>query len=62
VVLRAVFAADGTVKRILVTKALPDGLTEACIAVARRIKFIPATINGQNVSMFIQLEYNFTSY
>jgi tetratricopeptide (TPR) repeat protein len=62
VVLRAVFSADATVKHILVVRALPDGLTEICIAAARRIKFIPATMNGRNVSTFIQLEYNFISY
>lgn len=62
VVLRAVFAADGTVKHILVIKGLPDGLTETAVRAARRIKFVPATINGRNVSMFIQLEYNFNLY
>ena len=59
VVLRAIFSADGTVKHILVLKALPNGLTEASIRVARRIKFVPATVGGRSVSMFIQLEYNF---
>ena len=59
VVLRVIFGADGTIKHFLVVKGLPYGLTEAAIRAARGIKFIPATINGRPVSMFIQLEYNF---
>jgi tetratricopeptide (TPR) repeat protein len=62
VVLRAVFAADGTVKHILVIKGLPYGLTEGSIKAARQITFIPATIDGRPVSTFIQLEYNFNLY
>ena len=62
VVLRAVFASDGTVKHFLVVKGLPYGLTEASVKAARKIKFIPATIDGRPVSMFIQLEYNFNLY
>jgi tetratricopeptide (TPR) repeat protein len=59
IVLRAVFAADGTVKHILVLQGLPFGLTERAIDSARRIKFVPATLDGKPVSMFMQLEYNF---
>jgi TonB family protein len=62
VVLRAIFAADGKVKHILVLYGLPDGLTEAAVTAAKLIKFIPPTIDGRPVSMFIQLEYNFNLY
>lgn len=62
VVLRAIFASDGTVKYFLIVKGLPYGLTEAAIRAARKIKFLPATIDGRPVSMFIQLEYNFNLY
>jgi TonB family protein len=62
VVLKAVFASDGKVKHILIVQSLPYGMTEQCIAAAKRIKFTPATINGQPVSMWIQLEYNFNLY
>lgn len=62
VVLRCVFAADGTIKHILVLQALPNGLTEQSIAAAKKIRFIPAKINGQPVSMWMQLEYNFNLY
>jgi TonB family protein len=62
VVLKVVFASDGTVKHILVVEALPGGLTEQSVRAARRIRFIPATLDGKPVSMFIQLEYNFNLY
>jgi TonB family protein len=59
VVLRCVFASDGKVTNIEVIQGLPAGLTEAAIEAARKIKFIPATKDGRNVSMWMQLEYNF---
>ena len=59
VVLRCIFAADGTVKHFLIIGGLPYGLTEQAIAAAQRIKFIPAMLDGKPVSTFIQLEYNF---
>lgn len=62
VVLRAIFAADGTVRDIRVVKRLPYGLTERAVAAARQIKFKPATKNGLPVSMYVQLEYNFNLY
>jgi len=62
VVLRAVFAADGTVNHIMIIKGLPDGLTQKALVASRLIKFVPATLNGRPVSMFIQLEYNFNLY
>lgn len=60
VLLRAVLAADGTVRRITVINSLPQGLTEIAIAAAQKIKFKPATVNGVPVSQLIILEYNFT--
>jgi len=62
VVLRCVFSADGYVKHLLIVQALPFGLTEQAIKAARRIKFLPATIDDRPVSMYIQLEYNFNLY
>lgn len=59
VIMRAVFAADGTVRHILVLRQLPHGLTEEAVKAARGIKFEPATINGTPVSMAVQLEYEF---
>lgn len=62
VVLRAILAADGTVRNILLLRHLNHGLSEEAIRVARQIKFIPATMNGRPVSQFIQIEYNFSLY
>ena len=62
VVLRAIFAADGTVQHIFVVSALPNGLTERAVAAARKIKFVPAERDGKPVSTYIQLEYNFNLY
>jgi len=59
VILRAVFSKTGEVTNIQVVASLPDGLTERCVEAAKRIKFVPATKNGQPASMWIQLEYNF---
>ncbi len=62
VVLRCVFASDGTVKHILIVEALPSGLTEQSVAAAKMIQFTPATLNGIPVSMWMQLEYNYSLY
>ena len=62
VVLRCVFASDGTVKHILVIQALPNGLTQQSIAAAKKIRFVPAMINGKPVSMWMQLEYNYNLF
>lgn len=62
VVLRAIIDAEGELKRLFVVQALGYGLTSRAVNAARLIKFIPAKKDGQPVSMFIQLEYNFNLY
>lgn len=62
VILRVVFSSNGEVTNIHTVKSLPFGLTEKAIAAARQIRFIPATRNGQPVSMYMQLEYTFNLY
>ena len=62
IVLRCIFAADATVKHIVVLSGLPDGLTWQAIEAARRIQFQPAILNGKPVSIPMQLEYNFNLY
>lgn len=57
--LRAVLAADGAVRHVLVLEGLPHGMTEECVNAARGIQFTPAVKNGRPVSQFIVLEYNF---
>jgi protein TonB len=62
VVLKVVFASNGSVTNIRTVSGLPFGLTERAIAAARQIKFSPATKDGHPVSMWMQLEYNFNLY
>src|SRR5215213_3506116 len=62
VVLKVVFASNGSVQNIRTVSGLPNGLTERAIAAARNIKFVPATKDGHQVSMWMQLEYNFNLY
>jgi protein TonB len=62
VILRVVFSRTGEVTNIRAIQTLPFGLTEKAIAAARQIRFVPARRNGQAVSMYMQLEYNFNLY
>ena len=62
VILRVVFSKTGEVTNIRAMQSLQGGLTEKAIAAARQIRFVPATRNGQPVSMYMQLEYNFNLY
>lgn len=62
VVLKCVFASNGSVTNIRIVSGLPNGLTEKAIDAARKIKFIPAMKDGKYVSMWMQLEYNFNLY
>jgi TonB family protein len=57
--LEIVLAADGKVKNIFPMKSLEYGLTEAAFEAARQIKFTPAIRNGQPVSQFLILSYEF---
>jgi TonB family protein len=62
VILRAILAADETVKHIEIITGLPDGLSESAIAAARQIKFKPAMKDGKPVSVWVELEYTFQIY
>jgi len=62
VILRVVFSRSGEVTNIHALQPLGGGLTEKAIAAARQIRFVPAKKNGQPVSMYMQLEYNFNLY
>ncbi|MGH9972043.1 MAG: TonB family protein [Pyrinomonadaceae bacterium] len=62
VILRAVFSAEGEVKRVFVMRAVGYGLSTQAVKAARLIKFTPAKKDGEPVSMFVQLEYNFNLY
>lgn len=60
VIIKAVFSKTGHVENIRVAAGLPYGLTEQAIKAARKIRFVPATKDGKAVSMWMQLEYNFS--
>lgn len=62
VVLKCVFASNGSVTNIRIVSGLPFGLTERAIDAAKKIRFIPAVKDGKHVSMWMQLEYNFNLY
>ena len=62
VVLRAVFSKEGEVTNIYVVGKLPHGLVQQALSAARKIKFTPAMKDGQPVSMYIELQYNFNLY
>jgi TonB family protein len=57
--LEMVLAANGTVKNIFPMKPLEHGLTNAAFNAARKIKFTPAIRDGQPVSQFLILSYEF---
>ncbi|HET6974743.1 MAG TPA: energy transducer TonB [Pyrinomonadaceae bacterium] len=60
VVLQTVFSSTGKVVNIQVISPV-EGMTEACIAAAEKIRFVPAVKDGKNVSMYMTLEYNLSS-
>lgn len=62
VILRAILAADETVKHIEVITGLPHGLSEKAIEAARQIKFKPAMKDGKPVSSWVELQYQFRTY
>jgi TonB family protein len=62
VVLRCVFSKDGQVTNLHAIRKVPHGLTQASIAAARAIRFTPAMKDGQPVSMWMELQYNFNLY
>lgn len=62
VILKMVFAADGTITNVQVAAGLPHGLTERAIEAVKKIRFIPAVKNGKFVATWMQLEYSFNLY
>jgi TonB family protein len=62
VVLQAVFAVNGEMQNIRVIRGLPDGLTHKAIEATRKIRFNPATRNGEPVSVRGTLEFTWNLY
>ena len=59
VLVRVLVGIDGTVKKVVVTRGLPDGLSEKAIEAAYQLKFKPATKNGQPVASWVNAEVEF---
>ena len=53
-------AEDSQPKNITVEQGLPDGVTEAVVASAQKIKFQPAEKDGQPGAVKISIEYKFS--
>ena len=62
IVLRVVLKSSGEIGDIKVIRDLPDGLTEECIRVTRKMKFEPAMKDGIPVSQYTRVEYTFSTY
>lgn len=60
--LRVTFLASGKIGGISPVTTLPFGLTEQSIEAARNLRFTPAVVNGQPVTVVKLVEYNFTIY
>lgn len=59
VLLKVVFLSSGKVGDIEVVNGLPEGLSESAVEAARKIKFVPAKKDKQNVSVSSKVEYDF---
>lgn len=52
--------SSGEIGRIHPLSSLPFALTKSAVAAARQVQFTPATVNGQKVSVYYELEYKFS--
>ena len=62
VILRAVLSSTGRVTNIQVVEGLRHSLTENAIIAARHLRFLPAEREGNPVSQYVQIVYNFNFY
>ncbi len=62
VLLNAIFGSDGRIYGIRIIRGLPLGLNDEAVNAAQKIRFQPATKDGQPVSVRMNLEYSFATY
>lgn len=62
VLLRVLFRADGTLGTVRLIKSTDKGLARKAFDAAKKIKFIPAEVNGKPVDLWRTVEYSFTIY
>lgn len=60
VVIEAYFGRNGKVSRPRVVEGLPHGLSEQAVEAARRIRFEPAEVKGERVTVLRRVEYVFS--
>jgi TonB family protein len=60
VMAQALIGTDGMVKKVRITRGLPDGLSEEALIAVYQMRFSPATKGGQPVEfwMALQVEFN----
>jgi tetratricopeptide (TPR) repeat protein len=59
IVLSASFMANGSLSGIRVVRGLPDGLTRRAINAMKLVRFTPASLNGDPVSVRGNIEFDF---
>lgn len=62
VILRVAFLRNGGIGSVSVVKGLPLGLTEQAIVAARKLAFLPGTVDGKPINITKQVEYTFSIY
>ena len=62
VILRVTFLRNGGIGSVSVVKGLTLGLTEQSIIAARKVAFLPGTVDGQPINMTKMIEYTFGIY
>ena len=59
---RILFRGNGNIGKVTIIKGLPSGLNEQVVDAVRRIKFLPAEVNGVPADAERTLEYTFAIY
>lgn len=59
---RVLFRADGTIGEVIMDPSMDEGLARKCAEAARRIKFLPAEVDGKPVDEWRPLTYTFDIY
>lgn len=62
VILSVTFKGDGTLGDITLVKSLHDGLDDMAFQAAKKIKFVPALIDGKGVDVVRRVQYGFSIY
>ena len=61
IAVNAIFGSDGNIYGARIIRGLPMGLNEEAMNAVQKIKFKPATKNGENVSVRMTMEFSFSA-